>query len=211
MGNRAMIMSEGKNYGVYLHWNGGNDSVSAFLEYCEMRNFRGFDDGYGMARFTQVVSNYFGADGLSIGIEECTNKENNGFDNGIYIVKDWEIVKCINGNSYHEGYDKIEMLIEIDNRQPTDEQLGKDYITAEKVSIYDLAIGDKVFIIDRNGNVKNHTVVGIGAEGAICNGRKVAGVPFIDKYENNGSYESNSNNYLCYYADKENKIRVNKR
>ena len=38
MGNRAVITTE-KNFenngvGVYLHWNGGYDSVSAFLKYC---------------------------------------------------------------------------------------------------------------------------------------------------------------------------------
>ena len=55
MGNRAIIKPEGKNIGVYLHWNGGIDSVTAFLKYCELRGFRAFDDAYGMARFCQIV------------------------------------------------------------------------------------------------------------------------------------------------------------
>ena len=44
MGNRAVITTrenfENNGIGVYLQWNGGRDSVSAFLEYCRLRNFR---------------------------------------------------------------------------------------------------------------------------------------------------------------------------
>ena len=60
MGNRAIVKPEGKDIGVYLHWNGGIDSVTAFLKYCELKEHRGFDDSYGMARFCQVVGNLFG-------------------------------------------------------------------------------------------------------------------------------------------------------
>ena len=107
MGNRAIVKPEGKNIGVYLHWNGGFDSVTAFLKYCELREFRSFDDSYGLARFCQVDGNFFGGD-LSIGI--CGNigesgMDAEGLDNGIYVVKDWKIVRRI-GESYgHEGYD----------------------------------------------------------------------------------------------------------
>lgn len=68
MGNRAIVKPEGKDVGVYLHWNGGIDSVTAFLKYCELKQHRGFDDEYGMARFCQVVGNFFGGN-LSLGIE----------------------------------------------------------------------------------------------------------------------------------------------
>lgn len=41
MGNRAVIttskapdVSGAKDLGIYLHWNGGRDSVEAFLKYC---------------------------------------------------------------------------------------------------------------------------------------------------------------------------------
>ena len=68
MGNRSIIKPKDKNIGVYLHWNGGIDSVTAFLKYCELRRFRSLDDTYGMARFCQVVGNFFGGS-LSIGIE----------------------------------------------------------------------------------------------------------------------------------------------
>ncbi len=40
MGNRAVITTEDKQMGVYLHWNGGRDSVEAFLDYCDLQGFR---------------------------------------------------------------------------------------------------------------------------------------------------------------------------
>ena len=39
MGNRAVITTENKKIGIYLHWNGGRDSVEAFLKYCELKNY----------------------------------------------------------------------------------------------------------------------------------------------------------------------------
>ena len=90
MGNRALIKFDGQDAGVYLHWNGGRDSVEAFLEYCKLRDFR--CDDYGIARFCQVVGNFFGG-GLSLGVTTNIKDEDaEWMDNGIYIVKDWEIV-----------------------------------------------------------------------------------------------------------------------
>ena len=48
MGNRAVIQMKGSNVGIYLHYNGGRDSIEGFLAYCKLRDFRG--DDYGMAR-----------------------------------------------------------------------------------------------------------------------------------------------------------------
>ena len=40
MGNRAIITTkkdfDNNGIGVYLHWNGGRDSVQAFLTYCKL-------------------------------------------------------------------------------------------------------------------------------------------------------------------------------
>ena len=35
MGNRAVITTPDKKIGVYLHWNGGRDSVEGFLQTCK--------------------------------------------------------------------------------------------------------------------------------------------------------------------------------
>lgn len=126
MGNRAVITNG--NIDIYVHWNGGIDSVTAFLKYCEMRKFR--TDDYGMARLTQVIANFFGGD-LSIGIT-AHNSTWGYLDNGVYYIKDWQIVKHTDdeGNlieyEQHEGYDLVKMLIDIDNCQPEDDRLGEE-------------------------------------------------------------------------------------
>ena len=40
MGNRAVITTPDKKIGVYLHWNGGRDSVEGFLQTCKKYGFR---------------------------------------------------------------------------------------------------------------------------------------------------------------------------
>jgi hypothetical protein len=131
MGNRAVITTEEKKIGIYLHWNGGYDSVNAFLTYCKLRDFREpEDDNYGWARLCQVIGNYFGGD-LSVGIDtlDCLDCKNG--DNGVYIIKEWKIIGREHA-PYQEqmNYDLLEFLIEIDNCQPEKERLGADYIKA---------------------------------------------------------------------------------
>ena len=89
MGNRAVVNF---NHGVsaYLHWNGGPESIEAFVDACRELGMRG--DDYGAARFCQVVGNFFGG-GLSLGIgtygRMCDMAE---YDNGAYDVNErWEI------------------------------------------------------------------------------------------------------------------------
>lgn len=193
MGNRAIVKPEGQNIGVYLHWNGGIDSVTAFLKYCELKDFRGFDDSYGIARFCQVVGNFFGG-GLSIGIETDiyeTREAAEWIDNGIYVVKGWEIVRHLYGEEYHEGYDLDEMLKEIDIKQPLTERLG-DFLDGVDTPVEDIKVGDIVFVQNIRGNYEKHKVIGIG-EDRIVNGRNVLGIPYVDKW---GHGPDNPNNYI---------------
>lgn len=201
MGNRAIVKPEGKDIGVYLHWNGGIDSVTAFLKYCELKGYRDFDDSYGMARFCQVVGNFFGG-GLSVGIDTGvreTKEYAEWIDNGIYVVKGWKIVRHLYGFEGHEGYDLDDMLREIDVKQPLTERLG-DFLDGVETDISDIKIGDTVFVQNYNGNYEKHKVVGIG-EDRIVNGTNVLGMPYIDKWGNDPSY--NINNYI-----RDEKVRV---
>lgn len=95
MGNRAIIASaieREKGVGIYVHWNGGVESIEAFLAYCEMKGFREpTGDDYGWAYLTTVIGNFFG-DGLSLGVDVYSNLAN-GDDNGTYYIKGWKIVE----------------------------------------------------------------------------------------------------------------------
>lgn len=142
MGNRAVITNwvegetqeqfeNGQNprIGIYVHWNGGRDSVEAFLTYCKMKGYREPDyDNYGWARLCQVIANFFGGD-TSIGIDMTEHLDCDNYDNGVYLIKGWEIV----GRYYYEGeeqqqYDMLEMLEEIDKSMPESERIGKEEI-----------------------------------------------------------------------------------
>ncbi len=138
MGNRAVITTpefekDDSTTGIYLHWNGGRDSIEAFLTYCKLRGFRPPEqDNYGMARLTQVIANYFGGE-LSIGIDKCNQLDCDNFDNGVYLIKDWEIVgrKYFENRQEKKNYNLVEMVVDIDNAQPEKDRLGKEKIETE--------------------------------------------------------------------------------
>ena len=194
MGNRAISKAEGKTIGVYLHWNGGIDSVTAFLKYCELKEHSSFEDPYGLARFCQVVGNFFGGS-LSIGIETNiseSEREADMIDNGIYVVKGWKIVRHIAKPSFRDNYDLDEMLKAIDEKQPELEQLG-EYLDAVETPISEIKIGDIVFVSTIGGIFEKKEVIGIG-EDRYVNGRNVLGVPYVNKWGKEPS--NNPNNYL---------------
>ena len=210
MGNRAIIKGKGTDMGVYVHWNGGYDSVRAFVEYCKLKGYRSPEvDSYGLARLCQVVGNFFGGTS-SVGIVAMPGtkrmsarkmKEYWGLDNGIYELQNWDIVShwrydgvlISSEDEYHEGYDLTRMLLKIDECMPISEQLGKDYITADVVPVSELKIGDNVYDRDYTEKVQMYVVSGFGEPDQWCNGHSVAGVPYTDKYGGTGS---NINEYL---------------
>lgn len=132
MGNRAVITTkenfDNNGVGIYVHWNGGRDSVEAFLKYCELKGFRSPEtDDYGWARLAQVIANYFGGDGLSIGVNRVDHLDCDNGDNGTYFIKDWKIV----GRKYFEWTEQQEyplkgMLEDIDNTQPDHVKLTEE-------------------------------------------------------------------------------------
>lgn len=106
MGNRAIVVFvEGTikepseiSPQIYLHWNGGPDSVLAFLREMERRGYTRMD--YASARFVQVVGEFMRGmgeemrnDGLSLGLfgepkdlkPETLEQISHG-DNGVYLV-----------------------------------------------------------------------------------------------------------------------------
>ena len=96
MGNRAVITTAPyaeTNVGIYLHWNGGRESVEAFLDAAKALGMRspGGDPYYAMARLVQIIGNYFGGS-TSLGIGLCSELDGES-DNGTYVIgDDWQIV-----------------------------------------------------------------------------------------------------------------------
>lgn len=84
MGNRSYVAFPDAGVAVYLHWNGGLESVLAFLDFMKERGDRG--ETYGAARFCQVVGNFFGGT-LSVGVTGCTDPAAlSDEDNGCFVV-----------------------------------------------------------------------------------------------------------------------------
>lgn len=197
MGNRAVITTNDKRMGVYLHWNGGRDSVEAFLKYCELQGYRApSDDCYGWARLCQVIGNFFGG-GLSVGIDTYDRLDTDNGDNGVYIIDGWRIVDREFMN-YEEqsSYDLTEMLLSIDSCMPEKERLGAGYITAEEVDPSELNIGDVVYIRTHGGGMKHLRVVAFGDDMTV-NGTNVLGVPMVILYGTEiGDAKYNINNYI---------------
>lgn len=199
MGNRAVITTkenfENNGVGIYVHWNGGYDSVSAFLKYCELKGYRAPDeDNYGWARLCQVIGNFFGGS-LSVGIDIVSNLDCGG-DNGTYIIKGWEIVD----RKYFKGceqmnHDMEDMLMGIDTAMPEKEQIG-EYIEAKEIPTSELKVGDVVFIKECDEKLVKHKVMGFG-EDKFVNGTNVKGMPYVDLYGgSNSGYDWNINNYI---------------
>lgn len=124
MGNRAVITTREKKIGVYLHWNGGRDSIEGFLIYCKLKGYRSPEkDNYGWARLCQVIGNFFGGE-YSVGIDLYDRLDTDNGDNGVYIIENWEIVD----REFFEGeeqdvYNLDEALETINKCMPVDEQI----------------------------------------------------------------------------------------
>lgn len=133
MGDRAVITTrrdfENNGIGVYLHWNGTINEVSAFLKYCAMRGFRSvdLDSSYAYARLIQVIANTIGG-GLSVGVGLLRNLDCDNYDNGTYIIEGWEIVDRMYSHEEDAVDENVveDLLKIIDKAQPEDDRIFKE-------------------------------------------------------------------------------------
>lgn len=95
MGNRAVLILESMpTVGIYLHWNGGLESVLAFLEAAKRRGVRdpSSDGTYCLARLTQTIGEYFSAPGeypdyeCSLGVGPVSDLDCDNGNNGVYWI-----------------------------------------------------------------------------------------------------------------------------
>lgn len=89
MGNRAVITLAKKpnanSVGIYLHWNGGAESVLAFAEAAKHFGVRLHDETYATARIAQIIGNFFGGI-YSVGVGTLRQLDCENHDNGTYRV-----------------------------------------------------------------------------------------------------------------------------
>ena len=119
MGNRANVVfvAEGDvSPAVYLHWNGGPESVYAFLNELNRRKVRA-DANYECASFIGIVNEYFNQDSLGttslgvangpseISVEALKKVQIDSGDNGFYIVD--RTGKEMVVRRFTEHYDKL--------------------------------------------------------------------------------------------------------
>jgi len=138
MGNRAVIVQvENDDYlkyetnediekflenhaGIYLHWNGGRDSIEGFLEYARLCGIRSStnDLSYSNAQLIRIIANFFEGT-LSIGVDNVKSLDTDNYDNGVYIVKDFNIVRRLYPcDEEQQNYSLGVMLDTINNNQP---------------------------------------------------------------------------------------------
>ena len=82
MGNRAVIQIENNPLEIYLHWNGGRDSVEPIVDYAREQGVRTGD--YGVARLCQIIGNTLGGT-LSLGVAPKGSYSGDE-DNGTYVL-----------------------------------------------------------------------------------------------------------------------------
>lgn len=101
MGNRSIVIFANAAFSefspaVYLHWNGGPESIYPFLDELDRREVRG-DQCYECARFMQIVGEFMDStyrSNCSLGVyngpktikEAAACSDDCGCDNGVFVV-----------------------------------------------------------------------------------------------------------------------------
>ena len=90
MGNRAVITTapyDENHLGIYVHWNGGHESIEGFLRAARQLGYRDptGDRAYGMARLTAAIATFFGGES-SVGIDVCKYLDTDNGDNGTWLI-----------------------------------------------------------------------------------------------------------------------------
>lgn len=131
MGNRAVINQYGSNEAVYLHWNGGRDSVEPLLYYAKhfASKYVGFEHMKALDVFA-FVCDCVGLNPIktTMGRADCDNG-----DNGVYYIDDdYKITGRAFNHSAEQKYNNFEeMLNAIDQQMPTKKQLSKTLLDVQ--------------------------------------------------------------------------------
>ena len=83
MGNRAVIEFENTGTGVYLHWNGGKDSIDPLLAVAKEYGIPTSENP--PADLVQVIKNTFDNQ-MTIEFNSIDQLDCDNFDNGVYVI-----------------------------------------------------------------------------------------------------------------------------
>ena len=134
MGNRGVVafvredqeFDPEKTVGVYMHWNGGRDSIDAFLLATKEAMKGRVDPAFAPARFVQCVTTWMPGNS-SVGLATCNELDCDNGDNGTYLVDPASLE--IHGRRHYDheeqaGYDIREIADQIAARLPKELPLG---------------------------------------------------------------------------------------
>lgn len=137
MGNRAVITFD-KNptensVGIYLHWNGGAESVLAFLEAANhFQVLDGSDDTYELARVIQIIGNFFGGT-TRLGVGPLKSLDTDNGDNGTFAVsRKGGVITMRQGRDGLTGWKDLDLAEVKKHDYWKDNQILKDVIEKNK-------------------------------------------------------------------------------
>ena len=109
MGNRAVLTHYSSNNApcIYLHWNGGRDSVAAFLHAARYLGLPPPTTERAWDLFAKILAKHFfgGKVGMTIYREKFGEADKDNWDNGVYYIdRDWRICGR-EFNRHQEQYD----------------------------------------------------------------------------------------------------------
>ena len=87
MGNRAVIELEQSGLGIYMHWNGGRDSIEPLLHVAKEYKIQSKGKYFLLSSLCKMIANSFTSSTYSpveanpIDTLDCDN-----FDNGVYVI-----------------------------------------------------------------------------------------------------------------------------
>lgn len=224
MGNRAVITTPERKIGLYLHWNGGRDTIEPLLKYCELQRYRPpSSDEYGWARMCQVMGNFFGGS-TSLGIGPyTTDRRMDPGDNGIYVIEGWKIadhlvseydeewnfigMRSFGPSEERKSHEFDSMLRSLDASMPEELRLG-ELLGSVEVPAGELEVGDEVWMFDSvRGKWESFPVVGFGqprfnriaVQVDMPDGKRdiaYPDLPYVANYDHDGDFSWNCNNYV---------------
>lgn len=125
MGNRAVITTLENEKGIYIHWNGGRDSVEPILWYCKNLMPKTQFAKTELERIAFVMDLL----GLNPEIDEMRKLDCDNYDNGVYITDGYKIIaRAYMHGKEQDAYNFTEFVMHINENMPKQWQRNEDYI-----------------------------------------------------------------------------------